>query len=461
MLARLVPTGLPLAGAPSVDVRVLLVAAALTTVTGLLFGLAPVAHTRRDREMSALGDGQRSGGGARERLRSALVVIEITASVALLISAGLLIRALAAVRATDPGFRAEGVLTLRTELPMPKYRTVAARDELYTRVVEEVRSAPGVIAAGFISYLPMSSFRGGIWPVTIPGATDTMVRGANNVASIRFVTPGFFAALGIPIRRGRDISEADRRDRPYVAVVSESFVQRYWPGEDPIGRRFTFAFAEREVVGVAGDVRVRGFEAPSEPQVYLSPQQVADGGIIYYMPKSLAVRTSEPPERLVPFVREVMRRAEPNAPLFEVQTLDELVGLETASRAAQARVLAAFAIIAFGLAAIGIHGLLSFAVSQRTSEIGVRVALGATASAVLWMVLSRGLALGGAGIALGVAVAYAAGRGMEALLAGVRPADTTTLVAAIALALLMTAAGTIAPAWRALRVNPVMALRAE
>jgi len=461
MLARLVPTGLPLAGAPAVDLRVLLVAAALTTVTGLAFGLAPVVHARRGGELHGLRDGQRSGGGPRERLRSALVVVEITASVALLISAGLLIRALSTVRATDPGFRADGVLTLRTELPMPRYRTVAARSEFYARVLDEVRSGPGVAAAGFISYLPMSSFRGGIWPVSIPGKTDIMVRGMNNVASIRFVTPGFFAALAIPILRGRDISDADTRDRPYVAVVSQSFVERYWPGEDPIGQRFTFAFAEREVVGVAADVRVRGLEAVSEPQVYLSPKQVDDGAIIFYMPKSLAIRTTEPPEQLVPFVREVMQRAERNAPLFDVQTMDDLVGLETASRAAQARVLGAFAILAFGLAAIGIHGLLSFAVSQRTNEIGVRVALGATSSNILWMVLARGLALAAAGVILGVAVAYAAGRGMEALLAGVRPTDATTILGAIGLALLMTVAGMVAPTLKALRVDPVTALRAE
>jgi predicted permease len=461
MLAHLVPSGLPLAGAPAVDMRVLLVAAALTTMTGLAFGLAPVVHARRGRDMDGLREGQRSGGGPRERLRSALVVVEVTASVALLICAGLLIRALASVRSTDPGFRAEGVLTLRTELPMPKYRTVAARDEFYIRVLDQVQSGPEVTAAGFISYLPMSSFRGGIWPVSIPGQTDSTVRGINNVASIRFVTPGFFAALGIPIRRGRDISHDDTRDRPYVAVVSESFATRYWPGDDPIGRRFMFAFAEREVVGVAADVRVRGLEMASEPQVYLSPKQVNDGSILFYMPKSLAIRTTASPERLVPFVREVMQRVEPGAPLFEVQTLDHLVGLETASRAAQARVLAAFAIIAFGLAAIGIHGLLSFAISQRTNEIGVRVALGATSADILWMVVSRGLALATAGIALGVTVAYVAGRSMEAVLAGVRPTDAPTILAAIAVAVVMTVAGTITPTLRALRVNPVTALRAD
>jgi predicted permease len=463
LFVQLVPATLPIASSPAVDLRVLVFAIALIAVTGLAFGLVPVLRASGETDLDGLREGARSGGGQKDRLRSALVVAEVAASVALLVSAGLLIRALLTVRAIDPGFRADGVMTLRTELPMPEYGTVAAREAFYARVRQQIHALPGVSSAGFVSFLPMSSFRGGIWPVSVKGdvAAGSETRGANNVASIRYVTPGYFEALAIPLKRGRDISEADNRDRQAVAVVSESFVRRYWPNQDPISRHFTFAFADREVVGVAGDVRFRGLERVSEPQVYLPSAQVNDGAILFYVPKALAIRTTGSPESLVPAVREIIRRAEPKLPIFEVQTLEAMVAGETATRAMQVRVLVVFTAIAFGLAAVGIHGLLSFAVSQRVTEIGVRRALGAQSRDVLVMVAGRGLALAAAGAVPGVLIAYAAGRAMEALLAGVGPADVRTFVAATALCVLMTVLGTLAPTLRALRVDPVTALRAE
>jgi len=463
LLARLVPATLPIAETPSVDLRVLLVAVGLTALTGIAFGLAPVVRIGRRPDLDGLREGARAGGGQKERLRSALVVGEVIASVVLLVSAGLLIRALLTVQAIDPGFNAEGVLTLRTELPMPEYGPVVARETYYSRVLQDVLALPGVRAAGFISFLPISSFRGGIWPVSVKGDADAGqdIRSANNVAVIRFVTPGYFEAMGIPLKRGRDIAEGDARDRQAVAVVSESFVQRYWPNQDPIGRHFTFAYADREVVGVARDVLFRGLERISEPQVYLSSKQVADGAIAFYSPKALAIRMTVPPAHLAGAIRDVIRRADPKVPITEMQMLTEMVELETASRSVQVRVLSAFAIVAFVLAAIGIHGLLSFAVSQRVQEIGVRLALGAQSSDILAMIVWRGVLLAIAGIVPGVLLAYAAGRSMEALLAGVRPADGVTLASAIALSFLMTVLGTLAPTVHALRVDPMTALRAE
>jgi predicted permease len=463
LLSRLVPATLPIAASPSVDVRVLLFAVALTVLTGIAFGLAPVLRAGASPDLDGLREGARSGGGQKERLRSALVVAEIVASVVLLVSAGLLIRALLTVQGIDPGFEPDGVLTMRTELPMPEYRRVVTREAYYTRVLQEVRALPGVRSAGFVSFLPISSFRGGMWTVSVKGDAEagSDIRGANNVAAIRYVTPGYFETLGIPIKRGRDIEAADNRDRQFTAVVSESFVKRYWPNEDPIGRHFTFAFADREVVGVVGDVRFRGLERRSEPQVYLSSQQVADGAITFYTPKALAVRTNVPPEGLAAAVRDVVRRAEPRLPITEVQTLSDMVDLETASRSVQVRVLSAFALIAFVLAAIGIHGLLSFSVSQRVQEIGVRLALGAQSGDILSMVMRRSVTLAIAGVVPGVALAYAAGRSMEALLAGVKPADTLTMASAIGLSVLMTVGGSLMPTLRALRVDPITALRSE
>jgi putative ABC transport system permease protein len=462
LLNLLVPASLPIASTPSVDIRVLLFAIGLTVVTGMAFGLAPVLRVGGEADLGGLREGARSGGGQKERLRSALVVVEIIASVVLLVSAGLLMRALLTIQARDPGFRPEGVLTLQTPLPIPMYGKLATREAFYTRVLSEVRALPGVTNAGFISFLPLGKMRGGIWPVSFDGRQVN--RSDNQNAFLRYVTPGYFATLGIPIMRGRDIAESDARDRQPVAVVSESFLKRYWPNEDPasiLGRRFNFALSERVVVGVAKEVLLRGLERQSEPQVYLSYKQVADDSIIGYIPRSLAVRSSTAPEMLAPSVRAIIQRIDPALPISDVTTLTEVVDRDTASRAAQLRVLGAFAAIAFVLAGIGIHGLLSFAVSQREQEIGVRMALGAQSSDILGMVMRRCLMLTVAGVVPGVALAYAAGRSMQALLAGVAPADALTLAAAVGLVVVMTFAGSVFPTLRALRVNPITAIRAE
>jgi len=442
-----------------VDVRVLAFAALATCLTGLGFGVVPALRACGDPDASGLREGSRAGvGGHRERLRSALVVAEVTLSVVLLVSSGLLIRALWRLHGVDPGFRTEGVLTLRTSLPMPEYQATARRTQLYGQVLGDIRALPGVSSAGYISFLPMV-MRGGIWPVGIPGRPEEPSESAT--VSLRFVTPGFFATLGIPVLQGRDVSEADTREAQAVAVVSASFAQRHWPGQDPLGRRFTVASQERAVAGVVGDVRVRGLEGTSEPQVYLPHQQVPDGGILWYAPKDLVVRSSLAPGALIPAVRRAIARADPRQPISDVRTLAEIVEAETAPRSVQVRVLGGFAAVAALLAGIGIHGLLAFAVSNREQEIGVRIALGARSGDILGLVLRQGLLLASAGVVLGIALAYVAGRGLEALLAGVSPRDAPTFLTAVVLALVMTIAGSLLPALRAVRVDPLTAIRAE
>jgi predicted permease len=463
LLNRLVPPTLPIASAPTVDLRVLLFAIVVTGLTGVAFGLAPVVRVGGEADLGGLREGARTGGGQKERLRSALVVAEIIASVVLLVSAGLLMRALWTVQATNPGVKADGVLMLRTALPVPQYGKVSTRETFYGRVLPDVRALPGVTSAAYASFQPLGKMRGGIWPVSLDG--QLVNRADNQVAFLRYLTPGYFATLGIPMKSGRDISEADSGDRkPYVAVVSESFVRRYWPNEDPasiLGRHFTFALNERVVVGVAGDVRMRGLERQAEPQVYLSYKQVPDNWIVGYIPRALAVRTSTAPATLAPSIRAIIRRVDPTLPVSDVNTLVDLVDGDTAPRGAQLRVIGAFAVIAFVLAGIGIHGLLSFAVSQRAQEIGVRRALGAQSSDILHMVLRRSVVLALAGVVPGIALAYAAGRWMEALLAGVKPADAATFIAAVTLTVVMTILGSVMPTLRALRVDPITAIRTE
>jgi putative ABC transport system permease protein len=276
--------------------------------------------------------------------------------------------------------------------------------------------------------------------------------------------------MGIPIRRGRDISESDRTDQPWVAVVSESFAARYWPNEDPVGRRFKFLDDTRTVVGVVGDVRMRGLERTSEPQVYMSHEQMLEGldsaGVPnnvgkFYAPKDLVIRSSLPASSLVPAVRRIVQRADPQQPISNVQPMTAIVAEVTAARAVQVRVLLAFAAVAFLLAAVGIHGLLSFTVSSRQHEIGIRMALGARRSQIVRLIMSRGIVLTAAGVIPGLVIAYAAGRWMRSLLAGVPPADVVTFGSAGALCAVMALVGSLLPTLRAARVDPAEALRAE
>jgi putative ABC transport system permease protein len=456
LVTRLVPNALPIAEAPPVDLRVLGFAALVTALTGIGFGVIPALRASRDTGATGLREGTRTGSRS-ERLRSSLVVAEVTASVVLLVSAGLLIRALWRVQHVDPGFRAENVLTLRTALPQPKYKTVQARHDYYSRVLDDVRALPGVAGAAYITGLPMV-MRGGIWNVEMPGRLESR---SNTAVSLRFVTPGFFETLGIPLRAGRDVQVSDTLQTAPVAVVSESFTRRHWPGEDGLGRRFHMADLEWTVVGIVGDVRVRGLERPSEPQLYLPYRQVEDGAIISYPPKELVVRSPLDEAALLPSLRRIIARADPQQPISGVRRLVDVVADDTAPRSVQVRVLAGFAALAILLAGIGIHGLLAFTVSQRQQEFGVRMALGAVPRDILRMVLQQGVALAVVGVAAGVVLAYAAGRTLQALLAGVSPADPVTFLAALALALLMTALGSLWPALRASHVDPLKVMRVE
>ncbi len=458
LLSRLTPHGLPIQEFPPLDLRMLLLALGITAITVVAFGVAPAIRVCRNAGFSGLREGVRTGGTGHHRSRSSLVIAEVVVSVVLLILSGLLIRALWKVQSIDPGFRTDGILTLRTALPLPKYDKTSVRREFYTKVLTEVRRLPGVTGAAYISALPMV-WRGGIWPVLVDGRSQN--RSAGNTASLRYVTPGFLATLGIPIQSGRDVSETDTFDHPFVAVVSESFVRRYWPDEQPIGRHFNFGFHDREVIGVVGDVHVRGLERTSEPQVYLSYQQVPDGWLIGYTPKDLAIHTSQPPERLIPEVRQIIAGADPQQPISNVRTMEEIVAGETESRTIQMRVLIMFTAVAILLAGLGIYGLLSFTVSLRQQEFGIRMALGARQGDIFKIVLRQGVALSVAGLLPGLALAYLSARLLESLLAGVRPADALTFSAAAVLCLVTTLMGTLVPALRAIRVDATAVMRSE
>jgi predicted permease len=457
-LWRMVPAELPTPAVPGVDLRVLAFAAVLTVATALVCGLTPLLRTGSTSAVEGLREGARAIGGRREWIRGALVAAEVIASVVLLVVTGLLVRALWTVQGHDPGFRSEGVLTLQIDPPAARYRVTDQRGDFYVRVLDRIRALPGVGDGAFISGLPMV-WGGGIWPVGING--PELERRENNTASMRFATPRFFATMRIPLRAGRDVSDADTMTSQMVAVVSESLVKRYWPGQDAIGRHFHFATKDRTIVGVVADIRVRGLERNSEPQVYLPYRQVDDGWFWGYTPKSLVVSATTPLAQLVPAVRSVIRDADPAMPIFGVRPMTDVVDRATASRQTQVGVLAGFALAAILLAAIGIHGVLSFGVSQRTSEIGVRVALGAQRADILAMVAVQGLRMVGLGAVVGLFIAYAAARSLQSLLAGVPPSDLATFATAVAVTIVMGAAGTLLPALRAMSVDPIRAIRTE
>jgi hypothetical protein len=300
---------------------------------------------------------------------------------------------------------------------------------------------------------------GGITTVLLPG--QERLRTDDYLVSRRYVTPQFFSTLGIPLRAGRDLEDADTDDRGRVAVVSESFAARYWPGADPVGRHFLFQDSARTVVGVVGDIRVRGLERPSEPQMYLPSSAIGENPLTLYDPKDLVIRTSGNETALLPAIRAIIRAVDPDQPISDVMTLSDLLATQTAPRRAQVRVLAALAAVALLLAGLGIHGLLAFTVAQQRHDIAVRLALGAEPSGIARRVVRDGMAIVALGLVPGLLIAFAAGRSMQALLFGVPPLDPVTILLTLAVCVGMSITGAWLPTRRAVRVSPLSVMRAE
>ena len=458
LLAHMIPTSLPLGESPRLDSRALLVAGAFTALTGFGFGLIPALMTGRRTAFRALREGARGGGGRRQRLRTTLVAIEVAVSVLLLVSSAFLARAVWRVQSVDPGFSSDGVLTVRTTLTQTRAADSVRRTEFYARVLAGVRALPGVTAAAYTSGIPMV-LTGGITGVELPGQ-PARNRRANGV-SLRFVTPQFFDVLEIPILAGRGIDDADRLGRPLVAVVSESFVARQLSSEPAIGKTFRTRGREYTIVGVVKDIKVRGLERTNEPQLYLSAAQGPGALGILYIPKDLIIRAGARSAGLVTAVSDVIHRIDAQQPVSDVRMLSNVVEGQTADRRAQLRILVALAGLALLLTGIGIYGLLAFMVTQRSREIGVRLALGAEPGRVARMIVGDAARLALIGGVPGVIAAYAVARAMNALLFGIAPTDPVTLASGFVIVLLATVVGSLAPAMSAVRVSPLVAMRAE
>jgi hypothetical protein len=300
---------------------------------------------------------------------------------------------------------------------------------------------------------------GGLTRIRVAGEEERD-DGSQN-ASLRLITPQFFSTLRIPLRLGRDLGETDTRDRPLVAVVSESFARRHWPDADPIGRTFETRGQRRTVVGVVGDIKVRGLERSSEPQLYVPADQAPNPIGALYLPKDLIVRVSRRDPGLVEAIRAIVWRVDPQQPVSNVRMLADVVGDQTETRRAQLRVLVALAVLALLITAAGIHGLLGFTVAQRDREIGVRLALGANRGSVARMIVSEGVRIALIGVSSGTLVAYLSARGMSTLLFGVPPDDLVTISLVALICFVTTIAAAARPALRAAGIEPMSALRAD
>ena len=455
-LPRLMPGGISGMSAVRVDWRVLAFTLGVSLFTGVAFGLAPAFQTLRVDLHRTLKQGGRQGtGGASRGLERLLVVSEVALAFVLTLGAALMIQAAARLRAVDPGFPTRNLLTMNTSLSGRQYREHANRMVFYDEVVRRVTALPGVKSAGFTLGVPLA-FKGWINGFEVEGRVARSGDGYSN-SNYRVVTADYLQTVGFPLRAGRYPDRRDADGAPLVLLVNEAMQQRFWPGQSAIGKRIRFAtaFPWVTVVGVVGDIKQAGLDAPPKPEIYLpvTQQHVAIEGLV--------IRTGADPNSLVAAVRREIRAVDRGVSVTGVQTMEEVLDREVFQRRAQTLLLSVFAGLALLLASLGIYGVLAYAVTRRTREIGVRMALGARPANVLCTVAGEGVGLGAAGIAIGAAVAFGVTRVLAKLLFGISATDPATFASVASVLLLVASLASYIPARRAMRVDPIQALRDE
>ncbi len=439
-----------------IDPRVVAVALAVALLTGLLFGLAPALRSLRLDLVEHLKEGARSSGGVgRNRLRSALVVAEVSLAVALLVAAGLTVRSFAEMMRASPGFDPENVLSVEINLPAARYPEESQRAAFHLELLKRVRAIPGVRSGATSIVLPVAP---GGWqqPFHVEGEPPEE-GGANTFAEVSSVSADYFSTMGIPLLSGRDFRRRDAVDAPPVVIVDEMLAERYWPNDDPIGKRlksgdYSSESPWREVVGVVGHVKVNGVVEEALPHYYM-PHWQGD-----YLTYYLTAKSAGDPIGLIEPVRQAVLAIDPAQPIAEVNTMTAYVRATTADGRFMAALLGTFAAVALLLAAVGIYGVMAQATAERGHEIGVRVAVGATAAEVLGMVVRQGMVRVVLGVLLGLALAVAIGRLLAGSLFGVSALDPATFVAAPLFLSAVALVATLVAARRAARVDPVRAL---
>lgn len=443
-----------------IDGAVLAFTFLVSLLTGVVFGLVPALHSSKNDLHEALKEGGRSaGGGVRPIVRSTLVVVETAIALVLLIGAGLLIKSFARLQDVKAGFRHENLLVMQIALPTFKYREAHQIDGFYQEVLERVKAITGVESAGISSSLPMSP-NSSSGSFTIEGrqvGPGEMSPWGNRWSA----GATYFQTMGIPLIAGRYFDDRDVMTAPLVAVIDETMSQKYWPDENPIGRRISFERDQqgnprwREIVGVVGHVKHKGLEGDSPVQYYFPQRQRPTGSVF------MVVRSASDPKNLAGSVRGAIRSVDADLPVFKVTTMEQMVSDSVAKRRFSMLLLGIFAAVALVLATVGLYGLISYSVTQRTHEIGIRMALGAREADVLTMVIGRGLLLSLIGLGVGLVAALFLTRLIRNLLFSVGPTDPQVFIWIAVLLSAVSMIASLAPARRAIRVDPIVALRYE
>jgi len=464
LLAWWNPASIPRIAGVTVDLRVAVFTIAMALVTSVIFGLAPALRALRAGLVESLKDGSQSAssGSARQRFRNTLVVLEMALAVVLLVGAGLMLRSLWALQSTPLGLQLSNVLTMRVALPAESYRSPEQVVGFYQRLMERVKQLPGVASAGAARSLPLGSTIGD-YGLTVEGFVPPP--GTRPKGDWQIVTDGYLDAMGERVVRGRGFTPADTSEGMLVALVNEELVRRYFPGRDAIGGRMQIGGGGPRpwvtIVGIVGNVRHNGLTDPVKEKFYIPHTQwhKSTGNAVRGM--NLVIKSTSSPSALTSPVRDAIRALDPNLPIADVRTMEEVVSATLSTPRFTGVLLGMFALLAVVLSAIGIYGVLSYLVSRRTREIGIRMAIGAGRGQVLRMVLGSGLSLSLTGAGIGLVLAVGVGRLMRSVLHDVAPNDPATfLFVAVTLPAIALLASAV-PAWRATRVDPIVALKTE
>jgi predicted permease len=460
-LIRLGPPGLPRLDMIGIDSRILVFTLGISLLTGLLFGMAPALQSLKLNLNELLKESARtaSGGKRQRRLRDGMVIAEMALALVLLLSAGLLMRSFLKLQQLDPGFRPDGVLTMGVFLPNATWMKAEEQAEFYRQLVERVSALPGVRAAGVTSDLPWTGYENkAVFPIEGKAFPPNQLP----QAGYHFISADYLRTIGVPLVAGRWFDARDARGTEPVILINRSMARKYWPGEDPIGKRIAsngnVPPKDKDwarIIGVIGDVKDQPNSIQADPSFYWPITQEP------YPELHLAIRAGNDPLSLIAAVRREVRALNKDVPVTEVKTLETIATAALAGQRFRLLVVGIFALTALALAAIGIYGVMSYLVSQRTHEIGIRTALGARRVDVLKLVLKQGLKLATTGVAVGLAGAFALTRLMEGMLFGVKPTDPLTFIGIPMLLAVVALLACVIPARRATKVDPLIALRHE
>jgi putative ABC transport system permease protein len=461
-LLSLAPDGVPRVAEVGVDLSVLGFTLLTAITTGILFGLAPAIQTFSlgAGRSASLGGIRQTAGRSRTRLRNGLIVGEVAVSLLLLVGAGLMVRTLATLSAIDPGFDSRNVLTARVWIPATKYQEDEDIIGFYRETLTRVGSIPGVESAGAVLSLPVNSGINGTFTFSIEGKSfENDPDGPS--AGFQVTTPEYIETLGIPLLQGRWFTEGDDSEAPDVVVINQALAEKYWPGEDPVGKRMTWGSPDDEdpawitIVGVIGNTRHFGLDQEARSEIY---QPYLQGSLTYL---TLVLKSAVDPATLTAAVRQAVATVDPAQPISAVATMEQVLFDSLGSRRFNMLLLVAFAVTALALAAVGLFGVLSYSVSQRYSEIGIRMALGARSSRVVGRIMREGVGLTLLGLGIGVVGALGLTRLMRSMVHGVSTSDPATFVAGVLLLIAVAAVASCVPALRASRIDPIKVLKAE